>query len=166
MRCRPSVRFRVSAVDALALPSFPLRPWLAVSLGTGSETRAPPRSQPSSRRRRSPTWSAPPPKRSLLSAPVDTLALSPSPSSLGSLGGNSIGDEGASALAAVLKETNITKIRCAAPPVFAFVSAPVDTLALPSFPLRPSLTVSLGTRSETRAPPRSQPSSRRRRSPC
>ena len=55
-----------------------------------------------------------------VSTPVDTLALSPSPSSLGSLGGNSIGDEGASALAAVLKETNITKIRCAAPPSVRF----------------------------------------------
>ena len=63
---------------------------------------------------------AEPYRRHRVSAPVDTLALSPSPSSLGSLGGNSIGDEGASALAAVLKETNITKIRCAAPPSVRF----------------------------------------------
>ena len=61
--------------------------------------------------------------------PVDTLALSPSPSSLGSLYGNSIGDEGASALAAVLKETNITNLKCAAPPKcsLTLVSAPIDT---------------------------------------
>ena len=51
-----------------------------------------------------------------VSAPVDTLALLPSPSSLGSLYGNSIGDEGASALAAVLKETQITHLKCAAAP--------------------------------------------------
>ena len=45
-------------------------------------------------------------------------ALSPSPSrpSLGSLYGNNIGDEGASALAAVLKETKITNLKCAAAP--------------------------------------------------
>ena len=64
-----------------------------------------------------------------VSAPVDTLALSPSPSSLGSLYGNSIGDEGASALAAVLKETKITNLKCAAAQAFAFVSAPIDTLS-------------------------------------
>ena len=42
--------------------------------------------------------------------------------------GNFIGAEGASALAAVLKETMISHLKCAVPPlVFAFVSAPVDT---------------------------------------
>ena len=44
-----------------------------------------------------------------------------------SLFDNDIGDEGASALAAVLKETQITTLGCAATPrVFAFVSAPID----------------------------------------
>ena len=64
-----------------------------------------------------------------LSAPVDTPALSPSPSHplLGSLYGNRIGDGGASALAAVLKETKITFLKCAAiPKAFAFLSTPVD----------------------------------------
>ena len=44
-----------------------------------------------------------------------------------SLGSNGLGDEGVTALAAVLKETKITNLKCAAPEVFAFVSAPVDT---------------------------------------
>ena len=53
-----------------------------------------------------------------LSAPVDRAALSPSllrPSPC-SLCGNHIRDEGASALAAVLKETQITNLKCAAAP--------------------------------------------------
>ena len=41
-----------------------------------------------------------------------------------SLYGNTIGEKGASALAAVLKKTRISQLKCAA---FAFVSAPVDT---------------------------------------
>ena len=45
-----------------------------------------------------------------------------------SLRGNNIGVEGASALAAILKETMISNLECAATPsVFAFVSAPIDT---------------------------------------
>ena len=43
-----------------------------------------------------------------------------------SLKGNEIGDEGASALAAILKETQITHLKCAAAPI-ACLSAPVDT---------------------------------------
>ena len=55
---------------------------------------------------------------------------------------NHIGAEGASALAAVLKETRISKLRCAAthPMVFAFVSAPLLALTI----LAPPLTHSLG----------------------
>ena len=50
--------------------------------------------------------------------PIDTHALSPSPthSSLGSLYGNSIGDKGATALAAILNQTEITDLKCAATP--------------------------------------------------
>ena len=52
-----------------------------------------------------------------------------------SLRGNYIGVKGASALAAVLKETTISDLKCAAAPrVFAFVSVP---LGMP--PPRPSL---------------------------
>ena len=55
-----------------------------------------------------------------LTIPIPPLACS--------LRGNDIGDEGASALAAVLKETMISNLKCAAAPrVFAFVSAPIDT---------------------------------------
>jgi hypothetical protein len=51
-----------------------------------------------------------------LSAPIDKLALSlPQPIPC-SLGVNGIGVEGASALAAVLKETMITRLECAAAP--------------------------------------------------
>ena len=48
-----------------------------------------------------------------------------------SLGGNGIGDEGVTALAAVLKETKIADLKCAVAParVLAFVSAPADTKA-------------------------------------
>ena len=45
-----------------------------------------------------------------------------------SLGYNQIGDEGVAKLAAVLKETKISNLEyAAAPRVFAFVSAPLDT---------------------------------------
>ena len=52
-----------------------------------------------------------------------------------------MGDEGATALAATLKETKITNLECAAAPeVFAFLSAPVDTPLLSHrFPSCPSL---------------------------
>ena len=52
------------------------------------------------------------------SGPVDMPALSPFPShpSLGSLQCNDIGDKGASALVAILKETKITHLECAAIP--------------------------------------------------
>ena len=53
-----------------------------------------------------------------LSLPLDMLTLSPSLShpSLGSLRGNDLDDEGVSALAAVLKETKIVSLECAAAP--------------------------------------------------
>ena len=47
-----------------------------------------------------------------------------------SIGYNNIGDTGASALAAILKETMISNLECAATlKVFAFLSAPADTFA-------------------------------------
>ena len=49
---------------------------------------------------------------------------------LRSLQDNDIGDEGASALAAVLKETQISNLECAATRVFAFASTPLDKAAL------------------------------------
>ena len=50
-----------------------------------------------------------------------------------SLGGNDIGVEGATALAAILNETEITNLKCAAAPaVFAFMSAPIDTALNPA----------------------------------
>ena len=80
-----------------------------------------------------------------------------------SLRHNKIGAQGASALAAVLKETNITNLEYAAAPiVFAFVSAPADTPALSPSPLCLSCTVSKRTTSDPRAQPRSPLSSRRR----
>ena len=51
------------------------------------------------------------------------------------------------------------------PRVFAFLSAPVDTPTLLPSPSHPSLAVSEATTLESRAPPRSLPSSRRLRSP-
>jgi hypothetical protein len=53
-----------------------------------------------------------------LSAPIDTPPLSPSPPhpSLDSLYESCIGDKGASALVAILKETQITNLGCAAAP--------------------------------------------------
>ena len=53
-----------------------------------------------------------------VSAPIDTATLSPPPTlpMLCSIGWNGIGDKGASALAAVLKETQITNLKCAAAP--------------------------------------------------
>jgi hypothetical protein len=62
-----------------------------------------------------------------LSMPTDMPALSPFPPHAPlahSLERNNIGAEGASALAAILKETQITNLKCAAARVFAFVSMP------------------------------------------
>ena len=63
------------------------------------------------------------------STPVDTCTCyltAPIPYSLGF---NDIGAEGASALATILKDTQITQLECAAARVFAFVSMPTDTFA-------------------------------------
>ena len=65
-------------------------------------------------------------QRPLTHAPA--ISLPPIPYSLGF---NDIGAEGASALAAILKDTQITQLKCAAARVFAFVSMPVDMPALP-----------------------------------
>ena len=67
-----------------------------------------------------------------VSAPIDTPTLSPSPilPLARSLEMNRIGAEGATALAAILNETKISNLKCAAAPaVFAFVSAPAHTFA-------------------------------------
>ena len=60
-------------------------------------------------------------------SPFPTLPLARS------LGGNDIGKEGVTALAAILKETKITELKCAAAPtaapeVFAFVQRPLTYL--------------------------------------
>ena len=59
--------------------------------------------------------------------------------------GNAIGDKGASALAAILKETQITNLKCAAALAFAFLSAPIDShaysLTNPILPLACSMAV-------------------------
>ena len=64
--------------------------------------------------------------------PVDTPTLSPSPSLACSLEHNNIGDHVAIVLAAVLKETKLTYLKCALALnrlqiVFANVSTPADT---------------------------------------
>ena len=69
-----------------------------------------------------------------LSTPVDTPTLTiPILTLAHSLDCNRLGDKGATALAAIINETKITHLRCAAIPVaFAFVSAPIDTLTAPA----------------------------------
>ena len=63
-----------------------------------------------------------------LSTPIDTpLAQFPALPIARSLSFNNIGEKGASALAAVLNDTKITSLKCAASPIFAFVSTPNDT---------------------------------------
>ena len=54
----------------------------------------------------------------------------PAPPLARSLGFNVILDEGTIALADVLKESQITHLKCAAPSAFAFLSVPIETLAL------------------------------------
>ena len=65
--------------------------------------------------------------------PIDTPTLSPFPilPLARSLEYNDIGDKGVAALAAILNETKITDLKCAAPEAFAFMSAPVDTHSMP-----------------------------------
>ena len=95
-----------------------------------------------------------------VSAPIDTPTLSPFPIPplARSLFGNGIGAEGATALAAILNETKITNLKCAAAPkVFAFVSAPLDTFALSLYPPCPSFAVFSTTASVRKG----RPSSRR-----
>ena len=106
-----------------------------------------------------------------VSAPVDM------PPSLGSLANNQLcgvspwggtyTTEGITQLCEALKGSAVTSLECATTPytVFAFVSAPLDKLALSLSLLRPSPAVSAATTSETRAPPRLLPSSKRRESP-
>ena len=81
-----------------------------------------------------------------LSAPTDTPSLSAflTLPFAHRLRVNNIGAEGASALAAILKETQITNLRCAAAPEFTFMSMPIDT---PHHPCTssPVLAVSRGT---------------------
>ena len=90
--------------------------------------------------------------------------LRPSPL-IRSLGNNYIRDEGASALAAILKETQITNLECAtAPECLLLCQGPLTPLLFHRFPY-PSLADSSAMASEPRAPPRSLPSSTRRRSP-
>ena len=62
------------------------------------------------------------PRCSLLSAPIDTPALTVATLPLArSLGNNRIGDEGVTALAAVLKQTKVTNLKCAAAPSVCFL---------------------------------------------
>ena len=92
-------------------------------------------------RQRSQPAFTPPRRPAFLSVPIDTLALPPIPAPplACSLRWNWIGEEGTSALAAILKETQITNLKCAA--ARAFVSMPVDTptLTVPILPLARSL---------------------------
>ena len=65
-----------------------------------------------------------------LSAPLTCLVSHRADHMLCSLGANNIGFKGATALAGILKETQISDLECAATPsVFAFVSVPthIDT---------------------------------------
>ena len=89
--------------------------------------------------------------------PIDTPTLSPFPTLplAHSLGGYNIGAEGATALAAILKETQITNLGCAAARVFAFVSMGVDRKANTSRAeahLRLVIIVSLRTAASAEAP--------------
>ena len=80
------------------------------------------------------------------------------------LEGTGVGVPGAIVLSKLLPSAAAVKsLKCAAAAqAFAFVSAPADTPARSPPPLYLSFTGSLTAASEPRAPPRSQPSSRRR----
>ena len=97
-----------------------------------------------------------------LSAPADTPVLSlPHPLMHRSLRANYIKVKGVSALAAVLNETKIADLKCAATPECPLSCQRLLTRACS----HPSRAVSGTMASETRAPPRSLLSSRRQRSP-
>ena len=112
---------------------------------------------------------AAPPPSAFMSAPIDTPTLSPflTLPLARSLGGNAIGKEGITVLAAILKETEITELKCAAAPeclaCLLSCQRPLTHLYSP-FPFCPSLAVSISTALEARASLRSLPSSTRRRS--
>ena len=106
-----------------------------------------------------------------MSAPIDT------PPVLGSLANNQLcgldyrgrgtyTTKCITKLCEALKGSAVTSLKCATnleTLVFAFVSAPIDTLTLSPSPSHTSLAVSEATASETRAPLRSLPSSTRLR---
>ena len=126
MRRPPIVIAFVSAPVRLTLLTINHTPLLAVCKVPASVPKEEPRLQRASRAtQRCNRSSSPPASRTgsilfaLVSAPVDKLALPPLPCSMPlvlSLLYNQIGDEGALALAAILKETNITALRCAGAP--------------------------------------------------
>ena len=91
----------------------------------------------------------------------------PAPLFAHSLEGNSIKAEGASTLAATLKETKITNLRCGAAQNLTSTCPHMDPCQCPLTPAcshcpHSSLAVSSSMTSESRAPPRSLPSSKRR----
>ena len=161
--------FTSAPLNTAALSPSPPHPSLAVSGETKSGPRAPPRSLPSSRRRRSPTSSAPPPQVfALRQCPLTlcysltTSPLRPSPA---------VSPTTKSERRAPLHSLPSSKRQrspsssAPRPRTSSQVSTAVDMLALPPFPLSPSLSVSDSTISEPRVPLRSPPSSRRQRSP-
>ena len=88
-----------------------------------------------------------------LSAPLTCLVSHRADHMLCSLGANNIGFKGATALAGILKETQISDLECAATPsVFAFVSAPVDTH--PSLAVWPATSSAASTAGGTAPTPR------------
>ena len=93
-----------------------------------------------------------------MSAPWTCPPIIPPPPLVCSLVWNEIGAEGAAALAAILKETNITTLWSAAAPEYPFVSAPLDTSQ--HLPLHPTPAVSCGTNSVLKEEPLSQRASR------
>ena len=104
----------------------------------------------------------------LCQRPLTRLSLTfPIPSLARSVAGNGIGDEGAPALAAILKQTMISNLKCAAAPECSLsCQGPLARLlSHRSHPAPFWIAVSAATASETRAPPRSPPSSRRQRLP-
>jgi hypothetical protein len=147
---------------------FPPCPSLTVSEPTTSEPRAPLRSPPSSRRRRSPIWSAPPPECLLLCQL--TLLTTHLRSLARSLSWNGLGPEGGAALAKGLKGNSTLQsleyATCGSNRLPSVrLPEPVDTPTLSPFPIPRARTVSGEMALEPRGASRSLLSSRRHRSP-
>ena len=129
MRRRPRVFLWCQHPMILTLALPPPHPLLAVSGATSSETRVPPRLRQSSKRRESPSLSAPPPDsvRFLCQLPLTRLSHHPHPTPRSQSPRQQHRIRGRLCVRCHPQRDKDNQPGVRRPRVFAFMSAPVDT---------------------------------------